>query len=113
MRYTFYKLYNNCENMVFMKKWRSLVSTNVKCICWGAQSLQVAPLCILQRFKLFWIGKNLTLCEMYNVFLGFENFYRKFIKDYLKIMSPLTQLTQKNQPFVQCRKANSAFEGLK
>ena len=31
-------------------------------------------------------------------FLGFANFYRKFIKDYSKIVLPLTELTQMNQP---------------
>ena len=46
-------------------------------------------------------------------FLGFANFYRKFIKDYSKIILPLTELTQKNRPFVWRTNANSAFEGLK
>jgi hypothetical protein len=46
-------------------------------------------------------------------FLGFTNFYRKFIKDYSKIILPLTQLTQKDQVFIWSRNANSAFEGLK
>ena len=46
-------------------------------------------------------------------FLGFANFYRKFIKDYSKIVLPLTELTQKNRPFVWSTNANSAFEGLK
>ena len=46
-------------------------------------------------------------------FLGFANFYRKFIKDYSKIVLPLTQLTQKNQPFIWSTSANLAFEGLK
>ena len=45
--------------------------------------------------------------------LGFANFYRKFIKDYSKIVLPLTELTQKNRPFVWSTNANSAFEGLK
>jgi hypothetical protein len=45
--------------------------------------------------------------------LGFSNFYRKFIKDYSKIVLPLTQLTQKNQPFIWSTSANTAFEGLK
>ena len=60
----------------------------------------MASLWIEQRFKLFWIGKHHCLDEMYNVFLGFANFYRKFIKDYSKIVLPLTELTQKNRPFV-------------
>ena len=46
-------------------------------------------------------------------FLGFANFYRKFIKDYSKMVLPLTQLTQKNRPFVWSIETNSAFEGLK
>jgi transposase InsO family protein len=46
-------------------------------------------------------------------FLGFANFYRKFIKDYSKIVLPLTQLTQKDQVFIWSTNANSAFEGLK
>jgi hypothetical protein len=33
------------------------------------------------------------------VFLGFYNFYRRFIKDYGQIARPLTQLTQKDRPF--------------
>ena len=33
-------------------------------------------------------------------FLGFVNFYRKFIQDYSKLILPLTQLTKKDQSFV-------------
>ena len=32
-------------------------------------------------------------------FLGFMNFYRKFIEKYSKIASPLTELTRKDQKF--------------
>jgi hypothetical protein len=32
-------------------------------------------------------------------FLRFANFYRRFIKDYLKIATPLTNLTRKNRTF--------------
>ena len=32
-------------------------------------------------------------------FLGFVNFYRKFIEKYLKIASPLTELIRKDQKF--------------
>jgi hypothetical protein len=32
-------------------------------------------------------------------FLGFGNFYRRFIRDYLKITAPLNRLTRKEVPF--------------
>ena len=44
-------------------------------------------------------------------FLGFANFYRKFIKDYTKVVLPLTQLTQKDQ--LWSSDAAEAFESLK
>ena len=50
---------------------------------------------------------------MCNAFLGFTNFYRKFIQDYSKLILPLTQLTKKGQPFVWSKEADMAFEGLK
>ena len=32
-------------------------------------------------------------------FLGFANFYQIFIQDYLMVVTPLTTLTKKEQPF--------------
>ena len=46
-------------------------------------------------------------------FLGFANFYRKFIKGYSAIILPLTQLTQKNQSFIWTLGAAQAFMDLK
>ena len=46
-------------------------------------------------------------------FLGFANFYRKFIWNYSKIVLPLTQLTKKNQAFVWTPEADKAFTQLK
>jgi hypothetical protein len=42
-------------------------------------------------------------------FLGFLNFNRQFIKDFLKIARPLTQLTRKDTPFVWSKEAEEAF----
>jgi len=46
-------------------------------------------------------------------FLGFCNFYRKFIKDYTKIASPINQLVKKNTKFTWTEEAQKAFNKLK
>ena len=46
-------------------------------------------------------------------FLGFCNFYRKFIKDYAKITSPINQLVKKNTKFIWTEEAQKAFDKLK
>jgi hypothetical protein len=46
-------------------------------------------------------------------FLGFANFYRRFIKDYSKITAPLTCLTWKDTPWGWDDDAQVAFEELK
>ncbi|GAA5867358.1 hypothetical protein JCM5353_008820, partial [Sporobolomyces roseus] len=46
-------------------------------------------------------------------FLGFANFYRRFIKNYSSIASPLTRLTRKDTPFEMDDKAIAAFQSLK
>jgi RNase H-like domain found in reverse transcriptase/Reverse transcriptase (RNA-dependent DNA polymerase)/Integrase zinc binding domain/Integrase core domain/Retroviral aspartyl protease len=46
-------------------------------------------------------------------FLGFCNFYRRFIRDYGKTAAPLTRLTRKEVPFVFGPDCTTAFEELK
>ena len=46
-------------------------------------------------------------------FLGFANFYRRFIKEYSKTVEPLTSLTHKDKKLVWNPKAQKAFEELK
>lgn len=46
-------------------------------------------------------------------FLGFANFYRRFICDYSKIAVPLTKLTRKNQPFQWNQLTQEAFEEIR
>lgn len=46
-------------------------------------------------------------------FLGFANFYRRFIKDYSKLTTPLTRFTRKGEAFVWDTAAAVAFKTLK
>ena len=46
-------------------------------------------------------------------FLGFANFYRRFIRDYSKLVAPLTALTRKDTVFEWTSTCQSAFENLK
>ena len=46
-------------------------------------------------------------------FIGFANFYRRFIKDFSKIIAPMVRLTRKDTPFVWDDKCQEAFRFLK
>ena len=46
-------------------------------------------------------------------FLGFANFYRRFIKHYSDVVRPLTELTHKDKSFEWSAGANAAFEKMK
>ncbi|MDI6015466.1 reverse transcriptase/ribonuclease H family protein, partial [Escherichia coli] len=46
-------------------------------------------------------------------FLGFCNFYRRFIKDYSRVARPLNKLTHKDVPFVFDQGCKEAFQRLK
>lgn len=45
--------------------------------------------------------------------IGFANFYRRFIKDFSKVIQPMMELTRKNTPFLWSSDCNSAFQQLK
>ena len=46
-------------------------------------------------------------------FLGFANFYRRFIEKYSQKATPLTNLTKKEQPFQWNKEHQQAFEAIK
>jgi RNase H-like domain found in reverse transcriptase len=46
-------------------------------------------------------------------FLGFANFYRRFIKGYSQIAAPISEITKKDKTFEWTNKAEEAFEMLK
>jgi hypothetical protein len=46
-------------------------------------------------------------------FLGFGNFYRRFVRDYSRITRPLHNLTKKDAPFIWSPACQAAFKKLK
>ena len=46
-------------------------------------------------------------------FLGFANFYRKFVGNYAEIVAPLTELTKKNVLFAWNEECQRSFDALK
>ncbi|KAL8119480.1 hypothetical protein AgCh_016850 [Apium graveolens] len=46
-------------------------------------------------------------------FLGLAGYYRRFVKDFSKIASPLIKLTRKNEKFVWTEKCEGSFQELK
>jgi hypothetical protein len=56
-----------------------------------------------------------TPCSVWDVqcFLGFANFYCKFIKNYSRVVLPLTELIQKNWLFLWTTSTSNAFDKLK
>jgi hypothetical protein len=54
-----------------------------------------------------------TTVKEVQAFLGFANYYRKFIKDFGRIGRPLTDLTKKENPFAWSNEAQAAFEEIR
>ena len=45
-------------------------------------------------------------------FLGFANYFRKFVQGYSALVTPLTNLTKKDKPFEWTAKCQEAFDGV-
>lgn len=75
----------------------------------GKDGIQPDPIKIsaIQQFP---IPTNLTILRG---FLGLASYYRRFVKNFAKIATPLHQLMRKEQPFMWTEKCQEAFEELK
>ena len=69
----------------------------------------------MQEKKIEAVKEWLVLTNIIDIqaFLGFTNFYWKFIKDYSKTVIPFIDLTKKDQNFEWNTKANKAFMTIK
>jgi RNase H-like domain found in reverse transcriptase len=54
-----------------------------------------------------------TMLKQTQSFLGFGNFYRKFISHYSELARPLNDLTKKDKKFEWTTKCQEAFETMK
>lgn len=58
------------------------------------------------------IGRHLIVAKKARQFLGFANFYRKFIQNFSSVASPLHALTSSKTPFQWSPHAEKAFQSL-
>ena len=58
-----------------------------------ADSLRIDP----EKIAAIINGNILTNIKQVLLFLGFYNFYRRFIRDFIKIANPITALTRKDR----------------
>jgi hypothetical protein len=104
--------YKSCVMSNFMPNWRSVYSINLK---WNSWIYIISKECLFMDPKkiqtiMEWRKPNTVQGVQY--FLGFANFYRLFIQDYSKIITPLTHLTCKDK-LEWSAKADQAFQDLK
>jgi len=66
-----------------------------------------------EKFRTVKEWKEPTNVKGIQNFLGFANFYRRFIRDYSKITTPLSSLTRKEKGWEWSDKQQEAFETLK
>nr|GEV46724.1 reverse transcriptase domain-containing protein [Tanacetum cinerariifolium] len=65
------------------------------------------------KLALNWEKSHFRVKEGIRSFLGHVGFYRRFIKDFLKISRPMTHLLEKNSPFIFLNECIQAFRTLK
>lgn len=75
----------------------------------GQDSIRMDP----DKVKIIVNWQVLTCVADAQAFIGFGNFYRRFIKDFSRIIAPLVNLTRKDVPFMWTTTYKLSFEALK
>jgi transposase InsO family protein len=66
-----------------------------------------------EKIEVIYAWQAPTTVKGVQSFLGFCNFYRRFIRNYGRIARPLTRLTRKDTPFIFNEECRQAFKELK
>ncbi|XP_072891519.1 uncharacterized protein [Hemitrygon akajei] len=98
------KLFVNAEKCKFHARSVSLLEYIIE----GGQ-LRADP----EKIRAVAEWPNPTTLKQLQRFLGFANFYRRFIRDYSRVAAPLTRFTSPATPLNWTPEANSAFSELK
>ena len=67
----------------------------------------------VEKVRAIWEWSPLRHLKDVQSFLGFANFYRRFINNYLEIVVLLTRLTRKDTPWLWSEDCQQAFDTLK
>lgn len=90
-----------CEFLVSETKFLGIIV--------GENGIQMDP----EKVKTIAEWKTPSCLTDVQAFIGFANFYRRFVRDFSKIISPMVALTKKGTAFIWNEKCQTAFEGLK
>lgn len=100
------------ENKLFIKAEKCQFHTQSTCFLGfkiGPGQIQADP----EKVRAVTEWPRPTSRRLLQQFLGFANFYRRFVRDYSRLAAPLTQLTSAARPFLWSPEAESAFLLLK
>ena len=94
------RVLQRCEETYLVLNWRSATLWLMKVLSWGINFFERGI--EVGKSKVDAIEKMQCPKEIKRIrsFLGHTSFYRRFIKDFSKISRPLTNLLQKDIPFV-------------
>jgi hypothetical protein len=99
-----HNLFAKATKCIFFQSWVEFLGYIV-----GAEGIKADP----SKIEAILEWPKPTSIKAVQSFLGFANFYRRFIKNYSKIVAPLTALTKKESKFEWTSKCQDTFELLK
>ncbi|CAC5371596.1 unnamed protein product [Mytilus coruscus] len=89
------------------KHIKEMLDTN---IIKASKSEWASPVCLIDAVKTFPLPQNITDVR---AFLGLANYYRKFVKGFSKIASPLHRLLVKGAKFIWDNDCQNSFDEIK